>query len=65
MQGAASTIFNDWYVVARNRTPDRPFPEADTRPSYQGQYAVMCTKDAGRMANCVDPDQTTTVCPNT
>ena len=28
--GAASTIFNEWYVAAQDRTRDLPFPEADT-----------------------------------
>ena len=32
-RGAASTIFYDWYVAARDRTHDLPFPGADILPT--------------------------------
>ena len=34
-RGTASTIFNDFGMVARDRTRDNPFPGADTLPTEQ------------------------------
>ena len=43
-RGAASTIFNDWYVVARDGTRFLPFPGADTLPTeLPGQVLIPVT----------------------